>query len=544
MFAKEALPVSHYDVTARLNGQYDSLLASGQYYPFTYPFGTLGATVVIIYLLLDHRSRPWLRKARYAAWSFITVFALWSIKSFRARNPAAAFGVGLISAWSILWCSMMLVIKDVQLDFSRVERKESRLDLVSASTSSQTAESNGHASGNAHQDGSTLHARSSKVGTTQAPAQRTGTLAWQAYPAGPFVERLDWVADIFSNFRGMGWNWRISGLPSPPLWVQAQISGNSGTPPPEEDEKKTQISRTGVRRYHDNSSLLKANLWLVCRDVIILDVLKTLISHDAYFWDGNVSAWPNYLPAYLHAFPVIVRSARLLISLSAVYIALQAIFALGPLFFVGMIGPRYIGARGEAWMYPDSFGSFDNVLDKGLAGWWGGWWHQSFRYAFEAPATKLMELAQVKPKSPTGKFISLTIAFVLSGALHACGSYTQMGHTYPLSGPFLFFISQIGGISAQLAINSLLQQIGVVQRCPRWLQRTANFIYVHVWFYYTAPLLCDDFARGGIWLFEPLPFSPLRGLGLGGPGDGFWCWWGGILWWHKGDRWWNTGLAL
>lgn len=538
------LPVSHYDITDRLNGQYAKLLASGEYYPFTYPFGTLGASVVILYLLLDHRSRPWLRNARFAAWAFITVFAIWNIRSFRARNPAAAFGVGLISAWSILWCFMMLVVKDVQQDFTRIERKESRLDMVSASAPPQTAESNGHASGSNYKDGSTLHSRTSKIGTSQSPAQRTGTLAWQSYPSAPFIERLDWVADIFSNFRGMGWNWRISGLPSPPLWAQAQLAGNSGAPPPDEEEKKTLVSRTGVHRYHDKSSLLRTNFWIVCRDVVILDILKTLISHDAYFWDGNVSATPNYLPASLQASPVAVRSARLLVSLTAVYIALQAIFALGPLFFVGMIGPRYIGVRGEPWMYPDSFGSFNNVLDKGLAGWWGGWWHQSFRFAFEAPASKLMELLKLNPKSASGKFLSLTVAFVLSGILHACGSYTQLGHTYPLSGPFLFFVSQIGGISAQLAITSLLRWLGVVQRSPKWLQRTANFVYVHVWFYYTAPLLCDDFSRGGIWLFEPLPISPLRGLGLGGKGDGFWCWWGGIVWWHKGERWWTTGLAL
>ncbi|KAI4742353.1 hypothetical protein E4T50_07235 [Aureobasidium sp. EXF-12298] len=507
MYLKEAfIPVTHYDIIDRLNGQYDKLLASGDYYPFTYPFGTLGATVVILYLLLDHRSRPWLRRARFAAWAFITMFAIWNIRSFRARNPAAAFGVGLISAWSILWCGMMLVIKDVQQDFSRIERKEAQLDLISASAPPQTAESNGHATGSAFQNGSTLHSRTSKLGTTQTPSQRTGTLAWQGYPSAPFVERLDWVADIFANFRGMGWNWRISGLPSPPLWVQAQLSGNSGASPPEEDEKKTLVSRTGVHRYHDKFSLLRANLWVVCRDVVILDILKTLISHDAYFWDGNVAATPNYLPVSLRASPVAVRSARLLLSLTAVYTALQAIFALGPLFFVGMIGPRYIGVRGEPWMYPDSFGSFSNVLDKGLAGWWGGWWHQTFRYAFEAPASRLMEVLEINPKSATGKFLGLTIAF--------------------------------------LAFTSLLRWLGVVQRSPRWLQRTSNFVYVHVWFYYTAPLLCDDFARGGIWLFEPLPVSPLRGLGLGGKGDGFWCWWGGVIWWHKGDRWWKTGLAL
>lgn len=53
--------------------------------------------------------------------------------------------------------------------------------------------------------------------------------------------------------------------------------------------------------------------------------------------------------------------------------------------------------------------------------------------------------------------------------------------------------------------------------------RLVRLVYVHVWFYHTAPLLMDDFARGGLWLYEPAPISPLRALGLGVRGDGWWC---------------------
>ena len=62
------------------------------------------------------------------------------------------------------------------------------------------------------------------------PGKCHGDFAWQPYPLPPFIERLDWVLDIFYNSRGMGWNWRISGLPprfrSSSAKTQVQIHRN------------------------------------------------------------------------------------------------------------------------------------------------------------------------------------------------------------------------------------------------------------------------------------------------------------------------------
>jgi len=71
-----------------------------------------------------------------------------------------------------------------------------------------------------------------------------------------------------------------------------------------------------------------------------------------------------------------------------------------------------------------------------------------------------------------------------------------------------------------------------------------RFLYVHAWFYVTAGLLVDDFARGGVWTFEPIAFSLFRGLGMGVEGDGFWCIRGKVAWWHTNEKWWLSGVAL
>jgi len=59
-----------------------------------------------------------------------------------------------------------------------------------------------------------------------------------------------------------------------------------------------------------------------------------------------------------------------------------------------------------------------------------------------------------------------------------------------------------------------------------------------------ASLPVDDFARDRLWLYEPVPVSPLRALGLGVRGDGWWCWGGQWLYLYMGVRWWKSGMAF
>ncbi|KAK4981012.1 hypothetical protein LTR66_010245 [Elasticomyces elasticus] len=530
------VPTTHRDVTKYYIAQYEAGVEAGIFQPFIYPWGALGATAVLGYLLVDHRTSPLLRKCRYLVFTYLFYFAASSIKHCRARNPASAFGIGLLNAWSILWIAKIMLFDDCQTDYKRIERKEEepRLDRVDADAngSAQATGVNtvhGHAKTRPKQ--SEL-APSADLGTTQTPRQRRGSFSWQGYPSGPFIERLDWVADVFSNFRGVGWNWQSPGLPPPPSWVQEQLDRNSGN---ESSHEEKNPHRSAVRCFTEKGPLLRANLLLLVGGYLLLDLLKTGISHDPYFWGVVDPSPPAYLPHFVQNSSILLRSYRLVFGLVAVYSALQTTFVLGPLFFVGVLGPAVLGARGEPWMYPSTFGSYTVVFDKGLAGWWGAMWHQTFREAFATPSKRLIEILGMNPKSLPAKSIQLLVAFALSGCLHAAGSYTQTGDTSPLSGPFLFFILQPLGIISQMLFAGAMEKSGVLQKTPRRVRQAANFIYVHVWFYYTGGLLLDDFCKGGILLFEPIPISLFRGLGLGAEGDSWWCWWNGLVHWASGE---------
>lgn len=147
------------------------------------------------------------------------------------------------------------------------------------------------------------------------------------------------------------------------------------------------------------------------------------------------------------------------------------------------------------------------------------------------------------PKAKRARALQLVVAFGLSGALHASGSVTAHGETYPLSGQMAFFLLQAAGVFLETVVRSGLRGSRVARGTPRWVKRVVTFVYVHVWFYHTAHLLCDDFARGGMWMFEPVPISLFRGLGLGAEGDG-WLALEVLPTWHRGSTWYTSGIIF
>lgn len=289
---------------------------------------------------------------------------------------------------------------------------------------------------------------------------------------------------------------------------------------------------------------------------------------------------------------------------------------------------------GEIWRYPCLFGGFvGNVLDRGLAGFWGGWWHQSFRVGFTGPIRWLVKMGvlgevngdgagevagetaggtaggkhtgmngkqtgmngkekkkttQKKKKKMAVAMAEMATAFFMSGVLHALGGWTSTSFRISpspsnpnrsedlLTGdtrsrlpvffePVGFFVSQFLGCVLQAFLVVLLRTLLTKatgqknmweEEMPRWLKRTGNGLFVLSWGILTRWMLIDDMARSGLFLFEPVPISVFRLLGLGGlPGEGPKDWWrldGEYLpsWWTGGGkgtgmgRWWEWGVRI
>jgi hypothetical protein len=303
----------------------------------------------------------------------------------------------------------------------------------------------------------------------------------------------------------------------------------------------------------DARACLNAALLAFVKHYLLLDLLKVLMMRDPYFW-GLVSSAPSrpfpftYLP--LPAIPgVLVRAYRYTLSGLGVYAAVSYVTSLNPVIFLGLslafpnASRALTGVPLDApWLYSAAFGPFFRpILDHGLAGCWSEWWHQLFRFGFTSTANFLLSLLpkRLAARPSIRRIVTTVTAFSLSGLIHACGSYTQFAETRPLN-TFAFFFLQAVGVIIQ---TQLARFITARYNFSRPTRRAANVVFALGWLFLTGSLAADDFSKGGIWLTEPVPVSPLRALGLGARGEGWWClgdpwfrYWDGGKYWERGLR--------
>ncbi len=444
--------------------------------------------------------------------------------------------------WGIVWSAVLLVYNDPKTAFQRVEWRDREKEK-----SETLSNSNGSLSSTRPADSSLRNRKTyGVVGGAHEPTKQDEVhgrdtdkshrvLVWQSYPDG-FRHRLDWVIDVCTSFRGAGWNWHIQTLPA------ADYPSPSMLPAP--SSSISSLTRLAIRDFL---------IWY-----FVVDAVKTAAMADPYFWGVSPlsSPGPNaaYLPSIIASIAPLTKLYRLVLSCVAVVSALSFIFTLCPLFFALLLPllnlHKYTHAPLlEPLLYPPYWSSFTtSVLDKGLAGWWGRWWHQLFRMGISEPSRFLIQKLGWDPRSKKAKLLQLFAAFAISGTIHAAASYTTLNpESRPLSGPFAFFFSQAFGILAEQFVFKTMGVSHHTQNWPRSLRRAGTLMYLMVWFYGTGPWLADDFARCGIWLFEPVPVSIFRGLGFGAEGDGWWCWSGTwAMWWSgpEGTPWWRKGIAI
>ena len=515
-------PSSHQQVLAQYQHEFDELLATGKFTPFVYPYRALGPNLLIVYLLLPPSDSKLVHYLRYPLFAVIIYLSISAIIECRSSMVTVGYGIGLLNAWVILWSASLIIFNDARADFKRIEEYETKKG--DSAESLLNGNDGGITTGADITDGQPLKPRRLD-GVNKQPEQMSKepnstkriSYTWQTLPP-TFLHRLDWVLDLISNFRGVRWNYQITGLAPPPSHIRSSLK-DPELPPPNEQSHLTR--KDLVRRYLPT--------FVIC--YFVQDALKHFTLQDPYFW--------SLPPSTLSPFPY-PRVARTVISLVFVYTSLLIIFLHAPLVFGVLLGPERIGQHAWPWLYAPYFGSISQIWYKGLAGLWGGWWHQVFRYAFEQAGEFAGKCTGWGKKSQRGAMLRVVVAFACSAMLHACASYGTLGKTNPIRGAFAFFMSQSFGILAQRAVSGWIKNAGLRDRFPAWLRGFGNLIVVVGWCCLTGPIIADDFAAAGIWLYEPVPISIFRGL----TGNGWWHWGGRWVRWHRADRWWQSGLAF
>lgn len=521
---------------------YNEALTKGIYTPFIFPWDTLP----VLLLALGVVSTPQLPKvfgriSRIALSLCIYLYLLLRWPYVRISN-VSGYGLGLSGAWGLIMTVIVLVLHDPGKDFQRIEIKQGAVpgQPIKQSATAKPLDGNPNTTLRRTVPNGSVEHQSQNFNSNDAESTR---FVWQGYPRN-FLHRLDWSIDLITTFRGINWNFKV------PIKTYA-VPPPEGNPP-ELSEKAAELNKNALR------DLRRTAIRNFIYYYFVVDVLKTFMITDPY-WLGiapleSRSPW-IWLSKLNDILPGATRFVRLSVSLSAVVAALTIIFSLSPLFFT-IVLPYIAGDKLyaitkspllEVWMYPPQWGSmFDTLCNKGLAGMWSTWWHQMFRYGISEPSRLLIQKLNISPRGQAARALQLFIAFGLTASIHAAASSTTFS-IIPCrpSHPFIFFIGQAVGILIQTEAS---RRLNAIMSFPRVIRRAGNFGFAFVFLWYIGPYLADDFARCGIWLFEPIPISPLRGLGFG-PGD---CWipWlsypqgGKLIWWWNGGSWYRSGVGI
>ncbi|KAL2018710.1 hypothetical protein VTK56DRAFT_484 [Thermocarpiscus australiensis] len=580
---------------------FDAALAAGKVKPLVIPWSFTGSFFLpLVYLSIPHRNRPWLYRMRWLVAAAAVYLNARLMQTTSSDNEAVAFATGLVAVWGTIWSLRLLIFTRPQWEAARVERRPRRRRQKNE---------------NGPTEEKIMMMMLAAPDESVAAALPDNEYVWQRFPAdAPFLARLAWTADLLTSFRGAGWNHAIPSIPHPP----GPSSSSSSTlqcgddEPARLDRLPLASSRSGARRCPTYAGFLRSRLAHLALSWLAIDFLTLAMRHDAYFLFGPVvpsstssTSHHRHLSSFLPEHRLLLPLARNLAALAGILSVLHLYTALLQL-AVCLVPPlpALLGARAELWQHPALFGGFGaGVLDRGLAGFWGGWWHQTFRLGFIAPGRWVFggnsNTTSVTDGNGNGNGVGkgkgegkgkgkgkgkrkgegvgvvavaeLALAFLQSGLLHAAGGLTAVttitassssssslstrrpmvdpvSPAWAWTTPVIFFLLQAVGVLLQTGLCALLRPgktaTPLPLHLPRWIRRAGNLLFVAGWLHLTAWGLVDDLSRAGLWLFEPVPVSPLRMMGFGS-GESWWRW-DGVYGprWYTGRHWWESGIRL
>ncbi|OOF92182.1 hypothetical protein ASPCADRAFT_210590, partial [Aspergillus carbonarius ITEM 5010] len=304
MAATSYPPDSYRHLVHENHARFESFIQTGEVKPVFLWNLVIPVLLPVLALLVPHR-----RGARYVrplVMACVVGLSYDTICHRRMLLGGNGYMGGLVPAWECIWVATLLIFRNAERDFQRIERH---------SLPPATAGLDGDAS---------LNCYTRQTRCKDTTLERSETLTWQAYPQA-LSHRLNWILGLVTNMRGPEWNWRISSLGALPPSVQSQLNSRH-------NEKDNAITKSNNMRSCLRSAF---STWL--KSYLILDLIKLLMIRDQYFL-GAVYPPPDppFPFHHLAPYPALVHVYRCLITGIAILAALNYVCSFNPLLFGGL----------------------------------------------------------------------------------------------------------------------------------------------------------------------------------------------------------------
>ncbi|KAH8664792.1 hypothetical protein BGZ61DRAFT_367040 [Ilyonectria robusta] len=304
---------------------------------------------------------------------------------------------------------------------------------------------------------------------------------WECLPPAFSYRRVLWALDLSTNFRVIGWK-------------HSSVQG--GRTPVTCCDDNFPIVKPEKSEFGGPPSFVANQVRRLITACIALNLSRLLLDID---W--NIASSKSGLSTS-HTAVEILGTAL------AIYGFIDGLHALMAFIAVGLLGPLYLGAAGEAWMYPPLFGTFIGLKSLRIKAIWGRLWHDLFKGGFLTFAKHLIPQTHLGLKA-TGS-LQLILCFGLSALVHAAASYSASSNVRSTLKVLLFFLSQpVGDILQELWTSVALGVFGRLcsrARSQKLVTVTEFFIGV-VWIYITFPWGCQDVAMREAVRGVPLLYS-------------------------------------
>lgn len=263
--------------------------------------------------------------------------------------------------------------------------------------------------------------------------------------------------------------------------------------------------------------LKKASIQIL-QSFVLMDLAATYIQTDPYFFK-NISITTPF-PSSTASTPTALTIVRFLpprvVRMSA--LGAQICSAVTIMFILPSLIVAGINVLPDHWSphkWPPIFGPFSSIIENGLRGLWGSFWHQMTRHMASVPGRALNELVGIPTSSTIGYVSLVTSAFLFTGILH-----TGLVPLEPLKTDFSanelrlymasFFWVQVVGVCIELLGSRTFRHISMKLPC---VVRDAMVLgWIAGWLGFTLPLLAIPFRGLGYWDTYPFPVSPTQGI--------------------------------